>query len=157
MNVIYPPNSVECPKTTPGPYVFLAGSIEMGKAIDWQKQVIDSLADVENVTLLNPRRDDWDISWIQDPDKDPFRSHVLWELTSIVKSSIVFFYFAPETISPISLLELGTCLGTSSKIIVCCPKTFTRYGNVKIYCEVAGVPVYENLEEAINALKERIK
>jgi hypothetical protein len=76
---------------------------------------------------------------------------------------VVFFYFAPGTVSPISLLELGLCIGAQSilvsgqhKIIVCCPPDFHRYGNVKITCEVADVKVYEKLEEAIQALSNAI-
>ena len=41
--------------------VFLAGSIEMGAAWDWQKYVEKKLKK-ENITLFNPRRDDWDSS-----------------------------------------------------------------------------------------------
>ena len=40
------------------PKVFLAGSIEMGRAGDWQQDVQDALADLD-VVLLNPRRADW--------------------------------------------------------------------------------------------------
>ncbi len=46
--------------------VFLGGSIEMGKAIDWQTEYANRLKNVDNLTVLNPRRDDWDSSWIQD-------------------------------------------------------------------------------------------
>ena len=44
--------------------VFLAGSIEMGAAEDWQRLAEETLADCE-VTIFNPRRDDWDSSWEQ--------------------------------------------------------------------------------------------
>ena len=39
--------------------VFLAGSIEMGKAENWQTRLVDSLKEREGL-ILNPRRDDWD-------------------------------------------------------------------------------------------------
>lgn len=44
--------------------IFLAGSIEMGKAEDWQSELTNWLEsncpkDV-NLTVYNPRRDDWD-------------------------------------------------------------------------------------------------
>ena len=38
--------------------VFLAGSIEMGKAEDWQSEVQNILKD-SDVTIFSPRRDDW--------------------------------------------------------------------------------------------------
>ncbi len=155
MKTIYPPNRVPYPAETPEWMVFLAGSIDMGNAPDWHKQVTDSLTDVP-VILLNPRRPDWDSTWKQDPVEGPFREQVLWELSSIAKSDLVFFYFASGTISPISLLELGLCIGGRARVIVCCPPDFHRYGNVKITCEVAGITVYEKLEEAITALTNTI-
>ena len=155
MNVIYPPNKVPYPAVSLEPMVFLAGSIEQGLAIDWQKQVIEAFNEVP-VILLNPRRPDWDATWAQDPVGGPFRDQVLWELSSIAKADVVFFYFASGTISPISLMELGLVIGGMTdgdkKIIVCCPPDFHRYGNVKITCEIAEVKVYEKLEEAIVAL-----
>jgi hypothetical protein len=42
--------------------VFLAGSIEMGKAEDWQKK-LEGICDDFGYDVLNPRRDDWDSSW----------------------------------------------------------------------------------------------
>ena len=39
--------------------IFLACSIEMGNAENWQERIIKSLND-ESVIFFNPRRDDWD-------------------------------------------------------------------------------------------------
>jgi len=53
-------------KVHPRPkYLFLSGSIEMGKAEKWQDRVV-RLLEKTDWTILNPRRDDWDSSWIQD-------------------------------------------------------------------------------------------
>ncbi len=148
--VIYPPNADKAPKKC----IFLAGSIEMGAAIDWQKIVIERLTDVD-VTIFNPRRLDWDSSWKQGQHEEPFRTQVLWELCRIADAEIVFFYFDPKTKSPISLMELGLCLGGNKTVIVCCPLDFYRSANVAITCEVAGgemVKYHENLDDAINDL-----
>ena len=155
MNIIYPPDKV--PDMHTEPMVFLAGSIEMGKAEDWQKVVEEAFKD-SPVTFLNPRRPNWDSSWKQGPNEEPFRSQVLWELSGIGKSNIVFFYFCGGTISPISLLELGLCLNEPNKrIVVCCPPEFHRYANVKITCEVNGTIVFDKLEEAVDNLRETIR
>lgn len=155
MNVIYPPNKVPYPNTEK--MVFLAGSIEMGVAIDWQNQVIEKLKDLP-VTILNPRRPDWDSTWKQGQNEQPFRDQVLWELSGIAKSDVVFFYFDPNTKSPISLMELGLCIGGKKDILVCCPAAFYRQANVAITCEVAGdIKVYETLDESINFLIEKLK
>jgi len=45
--------------------IFLAGSIEMGKAEQWQQQVVDAMAHVDNLVILNPRRDDVEESFAQ--------------------------------------------------------------------------------------------
>jgi len=52
---IQPPHKVE-PKEG-HISVFLAGSIEMGRAQEWQKHIINELKD-EPMLFLNPRRDD---------------------------------------------------------------------------------------------------
>ena len=42
--------------------LFLAGSIEMGAAVNWQDRLTTDLTP-SPVRILNPRRDDWDSSW----------------------------------------------------------------------------------------------
>ncbi len=43
--------------------IFLAGSIEMGKATPWQDKLVSDLSD-SNVVIYNPRRTDWDENWV---------------------------------------------------------------------------------------------
>src|SRR5437879_6069697 len=88
------------------PSVFLAGSIEMGLAENWQAEMERSLADLD-VLILNPRRDAWDATWVQSIDHAPFREQVEWELEGLERASVVAVYFAPDTKAPVTLLELG--------------------------------------------------
>ena len=67
---------------THGVPVFLAGSIEMGAAEDWQAEVTSALMDTDAL-ILNPRRDGWDSSWEQSIDNPEFREQVEWELNGI--------------------------------------------------------------------------
>lgn len=134
--------------------VFLAGSIEMGKAIDWQTRVTAALEDL-NVTVLNPRRDDWDSSWEQSIDNPQFVEQVQWELSAIEKADIVIMYFDPNTKSPISLLELGL-RAEAYRTIVCCPKGFWRKGNVDVVCRYYGIDQVDTIEQLIERLKESI-
>ena len=136
------------------PSVFLAGSIEMGKAEDWQKTVENELKDFE-ITIFNPRRDDWDSSWTQEQSNPQFNHQVNWELNKFESCHIIFMYFSPETQSPISLLELGRFAGRGN-VVVCCPKGFWRKGNVDILCTRENIPLFEDLESAIGALKTKI-
>lgn len=110
--------------------IFLAGSIEMGVAEDWQTRVTNELKKYD-VVLYNPRRDDWDSSWKQDPTKGTdFHEQVEWEWDHIKEADLVLFYFDEKTKSPITLLELGYALGIKKDILVFCPQKFFRYGNV---------------------------
>ncbi len=86
--------------------VFLAGSIEMGRAEAWQAVVESSLADLP-IAILNPRRDEWDASWEQSFHNPLFREQVEWELEGLERASVVAMYFAPATQAPITPLELG--------------------------------------------------
>lgn len=150
MTVHYPPTPH--PATFNTPSVFLAGSIEMGKAIDWQQEVIKQLTDAHwNGAVLNPRRADWDSSWEQKIENPKFREQVEWELEGLEKATLVVFYFAPNTYSPITMLELGLH-AQNKKCIVCCPEGFWRKGNIDIVCARYGVPQVQTIEELTKAI-----
>lgn len=134
--------------------IFLAGSIEMGKAEMWQDRLAAEVADIEDVVLFNPRRDDWDSSWKQDPTPGTqFHEQVSWELEHIHKADLVVFYFDPNTQSPITLLELGYVLGSGKQALVCCPDGYFRKGNVVITSELTRTPVFNTFDELVENLK----
>lgn len=136
--------------------VFLAGSIEMGTAEDWQAKVVAALAPT-SVLLLNPRRDNWNAGWEQKIDNPPFREQVEWELNALEAADIIIFYFAPNTKSPITLLELGLHAAKSpEKLLVCCPEGFWRKGNVDIVCAKYGVRQVATMEALLMALKMKV-
>ena len=107
-----------------GVKVFLAGSIEMGSAEDWQSSLVEKFEDLAFLTLYNPRRDDWNSDW--HADSREMIEQVNWEMNKLEDSDIIFMYFSPGTKSPISLLELG--LHAASNIIVCCQLPFFTDG-----------------------------
>src|SRR3990167_1048140 len=131
-------------------YIFLAGSIEMGKAENWQEKVVRLLADTDYI-LLNPRRPDWDSSWVQSIDNPKFREQVEWELEAMTVADKILMYFDPNTKSPISLLELGLHAKDGSLVVVC-PEGFWRKGNVDIVCHRYGIAQVDTIEEAIKLL-----
>jgi hypothetical protein len=138
------------------PRIFLAGSIEMGVADNWQTRVAKDMTDYE-VVLLNPRRDDWDSSWKQSIDDPQFNQQVTWELDGIDDSEIVIFYFDPNTKSPITLMELGLIANSCRHIIVCCPDGFWRKGNVEMVCDRYHIPLFNSYYEMITRLITIIK
>lgn len=130
--------------------IFLAGSIEMGTAEHWQDKVAQRFKD-QPVTILNPRRDNWDNSWQQSKDNPDFKQQVEWELNALARSDYIIMYFDPVTKSPISLLEMGL-YAKSGKLLVVCPEGFWRKGNVDIVCETYGAKQFQTLGELVNYL-----
>lgn len=137
--------------------VFLAGSIEMGKAEDWQKRVTEKLSKSNCIlSIYNPRRDDWDSSWKQEKNNPQFYEQVTWELDHLEKAKVIAMYFATDTLSPISLLELGL-YASSGKVVVYCPTDFWRNGNVDITCSRYGVPIFTNEDAWLVEINSRLR
>ena len=138
--------------------IFLAGSIEMGKAVDWQSAVTNALSYLP-ITVLNPRRDDWDNSWEQDISNAQFKEQVDWEMDHLSKADVIALFLQPGTMSPISLMELGMH-AADGKMVVCCPPGYWRRGNVQVVCQRYGIPLVETQEEliehAMKMLEEKI-
>lgn len=130
--------------------IFLGGSIEMGAAVDWQSELEEFLADW-HVAVLNPRRKDWDSTWVQDPTPGTkFHEQVTWEQQAQEIADFRVYNFVPGTTSPITLLELGTYgADTYSDFdtIICCPKEYAHYGNVKLHADRYGIELVETFEE----------
>lgn len=154
MIVIKPPQWYDIGSTTKTK-IFLAGSIEMGAADHWQAQVEQRLQDLD-VIIFNPRRDDWDSSQEQSPDNPYFRDQVEWELEHLGEADIILMYLDPNTISPISLMELGYSYDHGN-VVVCCPEGYFRRGNVQIFCERNKIPLYFNLLSGVRVVEEMIK
>lgn len=129
--------------------IFLAGSIEMDKAINWQKVCEDNLS--ERYIIFNPRREFWDLSFKQSIDDLNFKQQVNWELNALESADIIIMFFANDTISPISLLELGL-FAQSGKLNVIVESDFWRKGNIDIVCEKFNIKQYNSLEELISIL-----
>lgn len=154
MKVIYPINKIE----TQGINIFLAGTIEMGNSIDWQQKVIYDLRDYyqeKEITILNPRRKDWDSSWKQTIENEQFSDQVNWELDALEASNFIIMFFDKNSKSPISMLELGL-FADSKKMLVCCEEGFWRKGNIDIVCKRKGIRTFETLEDLISELKTNI-
>ncbi len=133
--------------------LFLAGSIEMGKAEDWQTYVGNKL-DIFDIIIWNPRRTTWDSSWEQSINNPIFKEQVDWELDALDRADVIFFHFEPNTKSPITLMELGL-QAHSGKCLVHCPEGFWRKGNVDIVCQRYAIQQANSMEESISILQQR--
>ena len=155
MKVVYPTNEIDFE----GIKIFLAGTIDMGNSIDWQQNIINDfqiLYPEKDITILNPRRKDWDSSWTQTIENEQFNNQVNWELDALEKSDFIVMFFDKNSKSPISMLELGL-FADSKKMLVCCEKGFWRKGNIDIVCLRKKIPTFETLEDLITELKNKIR
>lgn len=134
--------------------IFLGGSIDMGMSENWQSKIEKELSDY-NVIVLNPRRDDWNKEWKPIITDENFKKQVEWELLALEYSDIVIMYFAPNSKSPISLLEFGMYAKTK-KLKVVCPEGFWRKGNVDIVCERYNIETFESFDELLNDIKKQV-
>ncbi|RXZ35708.1 hypothetical protein EO081_06240 [Sphingomonas desiccabilis] len=136
------------------PRVFLAGSIDMGKAADWQAELVKRLGDLD-VTILNPRRAGWNPAWKPEASEPHFREQVEWELGALESADVIVLYLAPGTQSPVSLLEMGLH-ARSGKLIILCPPGFWRKGNVDITAERYGIRQVDSMEALTAEVRRRV-
>lgn len=132
--------------------IFLGGSIEMDKAEKWQDALTEViLGEFDNIAVFNPRRDNWDASLENSLNNPVFEEQVSWEVEQLEKADVIFLYFQPGTMSPISLLELGL-FASSGKVVVCCPEGFWRKGNVDFVCRKFNIPTINNYMDILDYL-----
>ena len=117
----------------------------MGRAEAWQ-QIVETSLEQRSITILNPRRDDWDVTWQQELANPQFRAQVEWELAAQERADLIVMYFAPNTQAPITLLEFGL-FARSNKLVVCCPTGYWRKGNVDVVCARYDIPQVPSLAE----------
>lgn len=135
--------------------IFLGGSIEMGKAPDWQTAFADKLAFLP-VAAFNPRRIHWNPEWKQDIKDKNLHHQIDWEMKNLNKSDLIILYLHPGTISPVSLLELGY-YAASGRLIVCCPEGYHRRGNVQYLCQEENVPLLDDFDDLVRMAIEKLK
>ena len=136
--------------------VFLAGSIEEGKAEQWQRHVVEVLADLDDLVIFNPRRDDLDGSGAAQAVGAQYHEQVNWELDMLAAADVIIMYLAPGTRSPISLLEFGL-YANSGKLRVCCGAGFWRRGNVEVVCQRYGIPLFSDLDELLASVRSTLR
>lgn len=135
--------------------IFLAGSIDMGKAEDWQTKLTNDLSDFKGLAIFNPRRDDWDSSWEQSIENEKFNEQVTWEMDHLDAADVVVVYFDPKGQAPITLLELGLH-ARDRKMIICCPDGYWRKGNVEMVADRFNLPLVDNYDDLLEALKDEL-
>jgi len=126
------------PETENYKSIFLAGTIDNGDSIDWQKKLIEKFKDID-IKIYNPRREHWD----KKASKEELEYQIKWEQEHLDNADLIVMVLSDNSKSPISLLELGL-YATSKKILVFCTDKFYRFDNVRLTCEKYDIPLFTN-------------
>ncbi len=143
--------------------IFLAGSIENGKAEKWQDAFVEEFKKIKNlkrtVGIFNPRRDDWDPTW-KEGSKE-LEEQIEWEVERLEQSDLIVMYLQPGTISPVSLYELGLfckdVYALRKRMIVLCPSGFHRKTNVDVYCSYFDITVAKDMKDLYKKAKKELE
>ena len=171
LQIFSPP---EFPTNLTSKSIFLGGSIEMDKAENWQKLFIDRfrqsftstlsimnrdigyLPDIASWKILNPRREKWDSNLEQSINNPQFFQQVTWELDFLKKCKHKVFYFAKDTLSPITLLEFGKfSTKYPDDVYLYIDPAYLRKGNLEIYCHKYNIRPYESIDSIITTIKSK--
>src|SRR3546814_19656785 len=97
------PLVVTAPQQAPAghdrPRIFLSGSIDMGRAADWQADLIRTLGDLD-VVILHPRRPDWNPEWRPVAEAPEFHRQVEWERAALETADILRMLIRPGAQTP---------------------------------------------------------
>ncbi|KAI1074598.1 hypothetical protein F5B20DRAFT_562824 [Whalleya microplaca] len=126
--------------------VFLAGTTTAVGNVDWREKLSASLYE-HPITIFNPNRPDWDSTWREDINFEPWRKQVSWELDKQLKADFVVVYFRPATDAPISLLEFGLSAQVPGKVIAIAPEGYSKRGNVQIVCHKFGITFLDDIDK----------
>lgn len=110
--------------------LFLAGGIT--GCSDWQSDMVKMLAET-SLVLLNPRRQDFPIH-----DPSAAEAQITWEHRMLKHADAVSFWFPPETLCPIVLFELGSCLAKAKKLFIGVDPNYQRRRDIEIQTKLAA-------------------
>lgn len=124
------------------PSVFVGGTIDNGKARNWQRDLVSSLRDrCPSVVCLNPRRDEWD-------GGDGARQ-VAWEMYMQRRSDYKVYWFEPKYLSPVTLA--GVAMFGDKRTVVGCSADYAYRENLLKFQEVRGFKMVETWDEFVEA------
>ena len=140
------------PKIENNESIFLAGGISNCR--DWQKEMVELLSVNDNLTVFNPRRENFKVfkgsSGYLESEKQ-----IAWEHKYLRKASQIAFWFSRETVQPMTLFELGSAFsGSAAELFVGVDLDYARYFDVVIQCKLADHT--GRIAENINQLAEAV-
>lgn len=130
------------------PRIFLAGGIT--GCPDWQTQAAYLFSDL-SCTVLNPRRLEFDVN---DPNAAP--AQIEWEHHALRSADAIMFWFARETVQPITLYELGAWSMADTPLFVGVHPDYPRRLDVEIQTRLVRpeVTVWSTLELVVEEVHD---
>lgn len=102
--------------------LFTAGGIT--GCPDWQHELINNLTSTDLV-IFNPRRKSFSVE-----DKTQAPKQIKWEFDHLRKADAISFWFAKETMQPITLYELGAWSMTDKPLFIGAHPEYQRLQDV---------------------------
>ena len=132
--------------------IFLGGGIS--NCPDWQSEAVNHFSSVEDITIINPRRENFNINI-----EDDSIIQIVWEFNYLRKSDVVLFWFPKETLCPITLYELGATLERYSfdkkqRIVIGCHPDYARKFDILIQTRLKKYEseIHTNLTSMLNSI-----
>jgi hypothetical protein len=141
---------------TSGIKIFLAGSIDQPEQNNWRDQAINHIEhswfnspeNNSSITVYSPRRAE---EWSFELENE----QAAWDTSMLAMVDYVVLHLTGETISPVSLLELGIFL-THPKLHLSIDDSYTRKHVVELYYTYYGCnEVYSSWINSISAISEK--
>jgi len=148
--IIEAPNEVYSLENNGNVKMFLAGGIT--NCPDWQKEVLDQLKDIPNLTIYNPRRANFPIG-----DPNAAEQQITWEFNHLRDADIIIYWFSRGSLNPIVLFELGKWgLSSQRPILIGLDPEYERQQDVRIQTQLARpeITIFDSLDEIIDAVFE---
>lgn len=135
------------------PSIFLAGGIS-GVKDDWQAKAVLELADIELLTIFNPRRKNFPMD-----DPTAAEEQITWEHKMLYRADAISFRFPPDTLCPITLYELGAWsawrdpafpLSDPKRLFISVHPKYARLKDIQIQTKLARPDVQVVVEETFS-------
>ncbi|MHA2279578.1 MAG: nucleoside 2-deoxyribosyltransferase domain-containing protein [Promethearchaeota archaeon] len=127
--------------------LFLAGGIT--NCPDWQHDLVSLLAET-NLTILNPRRTEYEIGNLALEE-----DQIKWEHKHFVLASAFVFWFPCETVCPITLFELGRVIEMTKPTFVGTHHEYSRKRDIRWQLLLSRPAI--DVVHSLGALAEQVK
>ncbi len=138
--------------------LFLGGGIT--NCPEWQKEIVNKLSATE-ITLLNPRRKEWEFRKIDNvaQGSNIEKEQIEWEHRHLLRADAILFWFPCETLCPIALYELGAWNFRPKTLFIGTHPDYARRRDVEIQTKLerGSQVVVGSLDGLVKQVMEWIK